>query len=361
MNAATTVAAPAAFARNVWYVAFWSADLEPGALRARTILGEPLVFYRTSAGVVALEDMCPHRFAPLSLGRVVDGNALECAYHGLQFDSAGSCIYNPHGDHKIPPAAKTRSYPVVEKHSLVWIWMGDAAPDPAAIPDYHQFDGVDEAFISKRDHMMIDADYRMITDNLIDLSHVPFLHGGLLGDSKSVVADVTVTQEGTTVTQARWSYNVPVPSVFDMLFRADGRPVDSWTIMHWRPAGCMILDVGVCEPGAPKASGSGYYGVHILTPETATTTHYYFAGIRFNPPPRTREEDLELREKLTVARRYAFEVQDKPVLEAQQRRITERGGARRPALLSVDAGPVRVQRVLSRIIEENALPSLVLS
>jgi vanillate O-demethylase monooxygenase subunit len=205
--------------------------------------------------------------------------------------------------------------------------------------------------------MMIDADYRLITDNLIDLSHVPFLHGGLLGDAKSVVSDVTVNQSGTTVTQTRWSYNVPVPSMFDMLFRADGKPIDSWLIMHWRPAGNMILDVGVCEPGAAKETGTGYYGVHILTPETPTTTHYHFVAVRFNPVARSRDEDLALREKISEGRRFAFEVQDKPVLEVQQRRATGIGATRRPVLLSVDAGPVRVQKVLRAIIAADATVS----
>jgi vanillate O-demethylase monooxygenase subunit len=344
------------YARNVWYVAFWSSDLEPGVLRSRTLLGEPVVFVRNDHGeVTAFEDMCPHRFAPLSIGRLVDGDRLQCGYHGLTFDRTGACVFNPHGDHKIPPAARVRAYPVVEKHSIVWIWMGDAAAaDPATIPDYGVLDGVDEIYVSKRDHMMIDADYRLITDNLIDLSHVPFLHGGLLGDEKSVVSDVTVTHEGTTVTQTRWSYNVPVPSMFDMLFHADGQPIDSWLIMTWRPAGNMILDVGVCEPGAPKESGTGYYGIHILTPETDVTTHYHFVAVRFNPIARPRDVDLDLREKITAGRRYAFEVQDKPVLEAQQRRASGIGASRRPALLSVDAGPVRVQKTLDSIIAAEA-------
>jgi phenylpropionate dioxygenase-like ring-hydroxylating dioxygenase large terminal subunit len=343
----------AGFVRNAWYGAFWSADLENGALRARTILDEPIVFFRTAEGhVAALEDMCPHRFAPLSLGHVVADGLLECGYHGLRFNSAGSCVYNPHGEHKIPPAANARSYPVVEKHTLIWIWMGDGEPDMAAVPDYHQFDTTDPVHVTKGDYIKLAADYRLITDNLLDLSHVPFLHGGLLGDPKAVVADVAVTQEGNSVTQSRWSYDVPVASVFDMLFRNDGKPVDFWMIMNWKPTGCMILDVGVRAPGSPKESGTGYYAVHILTPETATSTHYHFAAIRFTPPPRPVAEDLELRDKLGAGRRYAFEVQDGPMIEAQQLRMLGAGAKLRPALLSVDAGPIRVQRILAGLVSE---------
>ena len=338
----------AIFAKNRWYVAFWSEQLTCGELQARTILDEPIVFFRASSGdVVALEDTCPHRFAPLSRGSVADGDRIACAYHGLQFDRSGACVYNPHGDHKIPPAAKTRAYPIVERYSLVWIWMGSAVPDPATIPEYACLDEAEPQHISTRNHMMIAADYRLIVDNLLDLSHVPFLHAGVL--TGTVDDDVTVSQNGTTVTIARWSYDVAVPSLTDMLFRQDGKNVDSWTLMHWRPPSYMLLDTGVREPGSPKESGTGYYGLHLLTPETATTTHYHFAAVRFGIQPRSLEEDLEIREKLSAARKFAFEAQDAPIIEAQQQRIATIGD-RKPALLAVDAGVVRVQRVLAKLI-----------
>jgi phenylpropionate dioxygenase-like ring-hydroxylating dioxygenase large terminal subunit len=202
--------------------------------------------------------------------------------------------------------------------------------------------------------MTIEADYRLIVDNLLDLSHVPFLHAGVL--TGTVNDEIDVTQSGNTVTIARWSYDVPVPSLTNMMFRNDGKNVDSWLLMHWRPAGCMILDTGVREPGTAKEDGTGYYGLHMLTPESATSTHYHFAAVRFNAPPRTLEEDLAIRETISVGRKYAFEAQDAPVIEAQQRRMNEIGG-RRPALLAVDAGAVRVQRVLSQLIAaENGAP-----
>ncbi len=343
------------FPKNMWYVAFWSADLEDHELHPRRILGEPIVFFRSKSGdVVALEDTCPHRFAPLSLGKVVDGDRIECAYHGLRFDRSGSCVFNPHTDHKIPPSANARAYPVVEKYSLVWIWMGSGVPDSETIPEYECLDTARPEHISTRNYMTIAADYRLIVDNLLDLSHVPFLHPGVL--TGTVEDEIDVTQEGDNVTIARWSYNVPVPSLTNMMFRNDGKNVDSWLLMHWRPAGCMILDTGIREPGTPKEAGTGYYGLHMLTPETATSTHYHFAAVRFNAPPRSIEEDLEIREKISVGRKYAFEAQDAPVIEAQQRRMDEIG-YRRPALLAIDVGAVRVQRVLARLIAAEGVAS----
>ena len=341
--------------KNAWYVAFWSENLTGGELRARTILNEPIVFFRSSTGdVVALEDTCPHRFAPLSLGKIVDGDQIMCAYHGLQFDRSGRCVHNPHNDHRIPSTAVTKSYIVAEKHSMVWVWMGSGVADTDLIPEYECLDVTRPEHISTRNYMTIAADYRLIVDNLLDLSHVPFLHAGVL--TGTVDDDVNVTQTGTTVTIARWSYDVPVPSLTNMLFKQDGKNVDSWLEMHWRPPSYMLLDTGVREPGTAKEDGTGYYGLHMLTPETETTTHYHFAAVRFTVRPRPLEEDLEIREKISAMRKYAFEVQDAPVIEAQQKRM-EQIGNRRPAYLAVDAGAIRVQRELAKMIADDHAPA----
>jgi phenylpropionate dioxygenase-like ring-hydroxylating dioxygenase large terminal subunit len=340
----------ASWPKNSWYVAFWSEEIKDRDLHPRRILGEPIVFYRTESGeIVALEDTCPHRLAPLSLGKAKEGDRIACAYHGLEFDRTGACVFNPHTDHKIPPAAKVRSYQVTEKYSLVWIWMGAATGDPEEIPDYSCLDDARPEHISTRNYMTIKADYRLIVDNLLDLSHVPFLHAGVL--TGTVNDDVNVTQDGNTVTIARWSYDVPVPSLTNMMFRNDGKNVDSWLLMHWHPPCYMILDTGVREPGTPKESGTGYFGLHLLTPESEQSTHYHFGAVRFTVPQRSLEEDLKIRETISVGRKYAFEAQDAPVIEAQQARMNEIGN-RRLALLEVDAGAVRVQRVLAKLVTE---------
>jgi phenylpropionate dioxygenase-like ring-hydroxylating dioxygenase large terminal subunit len=335
------------YVRETWYVAFWSADIAPGALYARTLLDTPLVFFRTATGdVAALDDTCPHRFAPLSKGSIAGDGTIECGYHGLRFNGAGACVHNPHGNHNIPEAARVRSYPVIERHSIAWIWMGSGAAKPDAIPDYGIFDAADPVHVSKRDRMVIHAGYHLITDNLLDLSHVPFLHAGVL--SGSVDDEIDVRQDGNTVTISRWSYDVAAPTLFDALFRADGKNVDTWTEMHWMPPGCMILDTGIREPGTAKERGAGFFGIHLLTPETSVSTHYHFTAVRFSIVPRSRAEDERLRETLSVVRRYAFAEQDAPMIEAQQARILAHGH-HRPALLSVDAGAVRVQRILANL------------
>ena len=119
------------FLRNTWYVAMWSQDLKAGELVGRTYLNEPVVMFRDPDGRVnAMEDVCPHRLAPLSMGKLVcEGKHIRCAYHGLEFDGSGQCVVNPHASGRIPKNSSVRSYPVVEKHSLIWIWMGDEQPD----------------------------------------------------------------------------------------------------------------------------------------------------------------------------------------------------------------------------------------
>ncbi len=131
------------YVRNAWYAAAWSDSLAESQVAARTIMAEPVVLYRKAdGGVAAIEDRCAHRFAPLSMGKVVRGDRLQCPYHGLEFDGTGACVYNPHGSKNIPPRARVKSYPVLEKHKTIWIWMGDAPADPGKVPDLGVLDNV---------------------------------------------------------------------------------------------------------------------------------------------------------------------------------------------------------------------------
>ena len=126
------------FLRNTWYVALWSQDLAPEQMVARKFLNEPIVLFRDAEGKAsAIADACAHRFSPLSMGTIVKGGNVRCPYHALEFDGTGKCVHNPHGSGRIPPALKVRSYPVHEKHSMIWIWMGEQEADPAQIGRAH--------------------------------------------------------------------------------------------------------------------------------------------------------------------------------------------------------------------------------
>lgn len=351
-----------AYLRNAWYVAMWSGDLAPGALVSRIICDEDIVFARDAGGQpAALANRCPHRFAPLSRGTCIDG-IFECGYHGLRFALDGRCVENPHGNHAIPPAARVRSYPVLEKHSLVWIWMGEREADPAKVPDLSVFDTTPERYILKRDHLIMNANYLLVMNNLTDLSHTTYLHPGIIGTNDKVDdVKVDIRQSGDSLTIARdWHDSDQVPGVVRLFYTPTTDRVDRWSTMRWDAPSSMILQTGVGAAGAPRESGSGFCGVHILTPETARTTHYHFSGALRNPRHATETEDLQMLERIAATRRYAFEVQDLPMLEAQQAAIdrAERnaGSPLRPTLLSIDAGPARYERILRGLIEAEQVP-----
>jgi vanillate O-demethylase monooxygenase subunit len=335
------------FVRNAWYVAAWSDEIKPYELFHRTLLGEPVVLYRRENGEpVALYDRCPHRFVPLHMGKL-RGDVLECAYHGLRFDCSGRCVLNPHGDGRIPAAARVRSFPVVERHGAVWIWMGEQPADAASIPDYGMLDAGGGYRIS-RGSIVVEASYVLFGENLLDLSHIEYLHDGILGSAGQNRGQVEVTQEGSTLVCNRWMPDIPAPGAFDMLFRQDGKNVDMWTNMRWFPPGCFLLDAGVQPPGGSREQGAWYYGIHLLTPQTESSTHYFFAAAR--PPGRDLEP--EINEKLAQLRRVAFEQQDKPVVEAQQRNMGEgEFWSLKPVLLSIDAAPVRFRRTLEAMVK----------
>jgi phenylpropionate dioxygenase-like ring-hydroxylating dioxygenase large terminal subunit len=339
-----------AFLKNAWYVAGWSDALEPGKLLPRKILGEDVVLFRDSRGrVAAMQDRCPHRFIPLHMGRIVE-DTVECCYHGLRFDCSGQCVLNPHGDGKIPAAAKVRTYPVVERHSIVWIWMGDHEADPGTIPDYGVLDS-DSGYLTTRGAILMQSNYVLMGENLLDLSHVAFLHKGLLGSDQMVKTLPSVREEGVHLHVDRLMKGVDVPTVFDMLFRNDGQPVDAWQNMRWTAPSNYLLDVGVTAPGGTREEGAWFYGIHLLTPETESTTHYHFASAR--PPGSVVDPDLDA--ELARCRRIAFADQDKPIVDAQQRVVgTQEFWSMKPVLLAVDAGPVRMRRSIERLIAEEA-------
>ena len=231
--------------------------------------------------------------------------------------------------------------------------MGDQSPRPDEIPDFSLLDGAKPEYVSKRDYIKMNADYRLISNNLLDLSHVNFLHDGLLGNQQANEADIDVRVDGETVRVRRFSENVPVPKVFDLAFRQDGRNVDTWTEIRWDAPGCFMLDAGVTEPGTSENAGTAVIGVHMLTPETEISSHYHFVAVRENPPPRSVDEEIAIRDEVSLLRRMIFQDQDEPMIEQQQARILQSPDNPRPALLGIDEGPIRAERILqSRIDRE---------
>ncbi|MDH6287756.1 phenylpropionate dioxygenase-like ring-hydroxylating dioxygenase large terminal subunit [Rhodococcus opacus] len=337
------------FLKNAWYMAAWSQDLGVGKLLSRTIIGVPVVLYRSNDGVAhALMDRCPHRFAPLSRGGLND-RGIACGYHGLEFDHDGVCIRNPHPSGKIPKRAHVNAYPVVERDTIAWIWMGDRDPDEDLIPDYSIL--TKSNGVTRRDYLLMDASFDLIVDNLLDCSHTSFLHKGVLGTEGMIAAPTRIEQTGDTLNVIRTIGNVEPPAMLDMQYKQNGEPVDTWTDFRWDVPSSLLLDVGVTEPDAPRERGTGYFGVHILTPETTTTTHYHTSAARWNIRPGSETE--EVRDLIADMRKFAFEEEDEPMIQAQQRVITLTGASEGDqVMLETDIGIVRWRRIMDRLLHE---------
>ncbi|HTR63709.1 MAG TPA: Rieske 2Fe-2S domain-containing protein, partial [Candidatus Binataceae bacterium] len=207
------------FVRNCWYMAGWSRDFPRDRPTPATILDEAIVIYRTGTGTpVAMQDRCCHRFAPLSMGRI-EGDAVRCMYHGFKFAPSGKCIEIP-GQSKIPPQACVRTYPIVDRHSGAWVWMGDPAlADEALIPNFVGID--DPAWAMKPGRMDYNANYILINDNLLDLSHIPFLHCRSLGAALTPegVMRPTITRGDRSVRIENWLIGQPSQMITSIAHR----------------------------------------------------------------------------------------------------------------------------------------------
>jgi len=268
------------FVRNAWYVAAWDHELTR-EMRRRIILDEPVVLFRTTDGKpVALEDRCCHRQAPLSMGKLV-ADVVHCPYHGLQFDATGKCVKVPSQD-LVPNNAKVKAFPVVEKNHWIWIWMGDPAKaDPAKIEDFHYLD--DPAWRFGGSYLHVDANYLLVVENLLDTTHLPFLHPTSLGTDAFARSEFDVKREGDRITVTRWLMNEP-PAPFhkQMGGFADGVKVDRWQITHFGPPCFVKLDVGSAPVGAgarqgDRSKGMNMFNLNAITPETEKSAHYFFA------------------------------------------------------------------------------------
>lgn len=338
------------YLQQTWYAAAWADELADEKHLARTIIGEPLLFWIDPQGKPqALADRCPHRLLPLSLGVRVPGG-IRCAYHGLAFDVAGTCIHNPHGP--VVSALRVRAYPVIERHKIIWVWMGDAAgADAAMIPDLGFIDRTPLTAFNKG-YLPIAADHHLLEDNILDLSHQDFLHPHTLGGGTTTRSKSTVEARKDDTLFVQWLTNNHIGyPVFRPEFSPPDQLKDTWTSVVWHANGVMVLRVGATSAGRSQNEGIDTWNAHIMTPETGRSTHYFHCNTRTY-----RVEDSEYNAQLAAGLRAAFETEDKPVIEAQQRRIGEHDlFDLNPVLLSIDAGSAQARRIYERLLAaENA-------
>lgn len=213
-----------AYLRNCWYMACWTSELGDGAMLPRQIAGERVVVCRGADGVAfALKDRCSHRFAPLSKGRLEDGG-LRCMYHGLKFSPEGQCVAIP-GQDKIPQNSGVQAFSLSEAGGWIWIWLGaPEAADPALIPEHVALDDSDWAI--RHGVIEYSADYMLVNDNLLDFSHLSYVHAASFGAGAGWAEtrpEIVSLPRGVRI--ERWLESQP---------RSNSRPdITATTIDHW--------------------------------------------------------------------------------------------------------------------------------
>ena len=326
------------FLHNSWYVAARSAEISRNPL-GRILLGEPVVLYRKEDGMpVALADRCCHRHLPLSMGKL-EGDHLRCGYHGLLFDSNGTCIEIP-GQSTIPLQARVRAYPIVERYRWLWIWMGDAGrADPALIPNWWWADHKEWAH-TQPEQIYVKCNYQLVSDNVLDVTHLAYVHATSIGAPSITQFPATVEREERLVRLTRWIRDRPPPPLYQKAGGFAGN-VDRWQIVEHTPP-CFSVNFAGCSDSKNKID---LMALSAPTPETARTTHYFFGFVR-----NFGLEDPEMEQIFSGDMVRVFN-EDIPVLEAQQRTLELKPDA--PSIdIKVDAAPMAARRMLQAMMGE---------
>lgn len=341
------------FIRNTWYVACTLDELQALGTRplGRTICNEAMVFFKGPEGqVAAVEDFCPHRGAPLSLGKVCEGK-LVCGYHGLEMGCQGQTVHMPGQRVRGFPAIK--SYAVVERYGFVWVWPGDPSQaDEAKLPVFGFFDNPAWAYGGGLYH--VKADYRLMIDNLMDLTHETYVHASSIGQPEIDETPCTTTVDGDQVILQRHMSGIQAPPFWQMAMRAHGldpqATVDRWQICRFTPPSHIMIDVGVAlagHGGFDAAPEHKVYSVVVdfITPETETS-HWYHWGMarQFKP------EDAELTLKIRDGQGKIFN-EDMAMLQLQQANIS-RWPERKLLMLNIDSGGVQSRRIIERLLAQ---------
>jgi phenylpropionate dioxygenase-like ring-hydroxylating dioxygenase large terminal subunit len=333
------------FPRNAWYIAAWADEVADKPL-ARRIGSEPVVLFRGEDGIAAaLADRCCHRSAPLSLGRVV-AEGIECGYHGLVIDGAGRCVKVP-GQRLIPSDATVRSYPLVEKNQFLWIWLGEPVlADPALIVDfpYH-----DDPVRWPHKHTMypIKGNYMLMVDNLMDLTHLGYLHAKTIGGNPSqhVEAEMKTVRTPTGVKFTRWMRNSLPPPSYVKAAGFKGR-IDRLQVFEFVAPATVLQWTGATDAGSGKGPDDFEFKFrlfHGLTPETDTSCFYFWSAANGY-----RQDDPATTEQLFGEIAFAFR-EDAAMVEAQQTRLKEFGEDGLVDIAS-DATRMTMRRRIDRMI-----------
>jgi phenylpropionate dioxygenase-like ring-hydroxylating dioxygenase large terminal subunit len=349
-----STAKPGMFLRDHWYVGAWSDEVS-GKPLARTLLGDPIVFYRKADGnVVALEDRCAHRRLPLSMGTVI-GDTIQCGYHGLIYDCAGRCIKIP-GQVGVPTGVRIRFYPVVERNQFVSIWMGDPAQaDESAAISFPRLS--DPRCAHSKVRLEVGANYLLIIDNLLDLSHVAYVHNSTIGNAPVAEnAAVKTTAAGSTVRITREMVNVPAARTYAEFGPYKGL-FDRWQLSEYTPPGYFLINNGCAAANSgtgddSRLAGPGEWGFqvyHCITPQDERQTHQFWAIAYDNATVAAKDRPEFNRQHHQVIG------EDVAIYEAQQRALDGAGDGvcaedvRSSVVIRADAGLLQARRLINHL------------
>lgn len=336
-----------------WYCAGWGTELKSSPTSIH-LLGREIALFRDSGGIAhAIDGRCPHRFAALGEGFVA-GDNLVCPYHGLQFNSTGRCVLNPNGG-LIADHAHVRRYPLVERDSALWIWMG--RPEDADETRITPLPFLSDArYAVARGRLQLAADYRLLNDNLLDLTHAAYIHPTTVGYDAATFAGATSFDyrcevEGECVRSEYAIFGVPATNQFLGLFGTEIG--DFHGRLSWHPASNMVLELSMTPPGAAKHAGATDVegavhmpGAHLITPEGEGRCHYFYAVARS-----ARTKDAALTEAMAEFTRRTFEEEDAPMIE----RVWQLMGGKelfelKPVVLETDKAAIQARRLLAKLI-----------
>ncbi len=339
------------YLKNCWYVAAWDHEILADTLLERTILGQSIVMFRTSDQcVVAMNNKCCHRHAPLHLGRK-EGDCVRCMYHGLKYDATGRCVEAP-GMDVIPIKLAQRTYPVIQRKRWVWIWMGDPAlADESLIQDMFSLDSPDWRWLPS--YLHYDCNYLLICDNLLDFSHLSYVHEKTFGGSPNIAqAKPEVTRIPRGVSVSRPVKNTMPAPYHQRLGQFPGKVNREFNYDLVVP-GILRLDGRVVSVDKVEGDTTGelrFHSCQALTPETSTSTHYFFMQAH-----NFRLNDATITQSIHESQIAAF-LEDKRILEAQQKMInTSSPSPMQP--IAADLGLVQFRKVLDALISEEQIKS----
>lgn len=337
------------FVRNAWYVAAWDSEVDRTPL-ARTICDVPTLLYRKLDGsIVAMRDACPHRLLPLSMG-LKEGDSIRCKYHGLKLGPDGVAEEMPLKTDPVNKRICAESFLTVERYRFVWIWVGDRdKADEALIPDL--WPCVAEGWTFDGGYYPMQCDYRLVIDNLMDLTHETHVHADSIGQPELMEAPIDTRVEGESVFVTRWMPAVEAPPFWRDALKREG-PVDRWQICQFLPPSAVIIDVGVAPVEAActvESHDGGVRGfvIDVMTPESETSTHYFWGMAR-----NFATEDAGFTARFKRQQGGVF-AEDLEILEAQQKSIEANPNMRLTGY-NIDEGGVRARQIISRKIKAEA-------